>query len=77
MIKFETIDGDKVWVAKDKIVLVTQAKERNAAAGAMPVLGVSIIDILGLAPLVVKRPPDEVALKIEIGGDGRSDFSAA
>jgi hypothetical protein len=75
MIEFETVDGDRVWVHQGRVLLVTQAMVKEGGKP-MPMLGCSMVNVAGLAPLFVKGNPADVVLKIEVGDAGSSRFSA-
>lgn len=77
MIEFVTVDGDHVWVAREKIIMVTGAKTQQGGGPPVPVVGVAMIAVAGVPPLVVKGSPDEIAIKVEIGDGGRSPLFSA
>jgi hypothetical protein len=78
MIEFVTVDGDHVWVSRDKVVMVTGAKTQGAAGGpAVPAIGISMIMVAGAPPLVVQGAPRDNVIKVETGdGSSSSIFSA-
>lgn len=76
MIKLTTADNEYVWVNQERIVLITQAKSANSGGPPVPVLGVSLVVLVGApAPLVIKGSPEELAVKLE-KGNGGSLFTA-
>ena len=78
MIEFVTVDGDHVWVSRDKIVMVAGAKTKGDAGGpAVPAIGISMIIVAGSPPLVVQGAPRDNVIKVETGdGSSSSIFSA-
>lgn len=79
MIKLTTANDEYVWVSRDRIVLIEQAKSKPTTGGPpLPVLGVSVVIIDGAPfPLVVKGAPETIA-NLLVGGDsGRSSLFSA
>jgi hypothetical protein len=64
MIEFVTADGDHVYVARDKVVLFTQAKSMQNGA-TLPVLGMTLVVLTVGPPIVVKGSPAEVRSRLE------------
>lgn len=76
MIKLTTADNEYVWINRDRVVLVAQAKSANGGGPPVPVLGVSLVQLAGAPmPIVIKGSPEELAVKLE-KGNGGSLFTA-
>lgn len=72
MIEFVTVDGDHVWVMRDKIILVTGAKTQANGGPAVPAIGICMVALQGgVPPLVVRGSLAEVTARIN---DGRSSI---
>ena len=68
MIEFVTVDGDHVWVSREKIVLITAAKTQQQGGPPLPVVGIAMVGLEGGPPLVVKGSPEEIAMRVEMNG---------
>lgn len=77
MIKLTTADNEYVWVNRDRVVLIAQAKSANGGGPPVPVLGVSMLQLAGAPmPIVIKGSPDEIAVKLRMDNGAGSLLSA-
>jgi hypothetical protein len=79
VIEFKTVDGDRVYVSKDKVVMVTGAKTQNPTGGApVNAIGVSMVYLMGgVVPLAVQGGPDEVSMHVEVSDGARDRLLSA
>jgi hypothetical protein len=69
MIKLKTSEGETIWVAPDKVVVLSAVKSQGQGGGPPVVmLGLTMLIMAGAPPVVVKGSPDEIATRLDNGG---------
>lgn len=69
MIKLKTSDGETIWVAPDKVTVLSSVKSQRPGDGPPVVmLGLTMLMMAGAPPIVVKGSPDEIAMRLDNGG---------
>ena len=64
MIELVTMDGEHIWVAWDKVILLAGVVAKRETGPPVPVLGATMVMLQGAPPITVRGGPAEIRDKL-------------
>ena len=68
MIKLKTSEGETIWVAPDRVTVLSAVKSQAQGGPPVVMLGLTMLIMAGAPPVIVKGSPDEIAVRLDNGG---------